>query len=251
MKCKNCGADLSIENNFCPFCGTENQEFVQHREDMESFKGKFHKTQEDVYTSTKRFTKFSIKIAMIAVLVACNLIFIVMNVRIYDVEYFFERLSVTSSEDKHNEVLGQLEDSQLFYQINGYYYANDLYNLPYTNEYTRVCNASYSYARLYENVMNIALGNIDSYTSESYYVEAIAESLDNIYTIKGEERYYEEANMEEHNESIEKMLEESLLLLHTYLHISEEELATFEEMTPASRQSCIEVAVLLLEEVAN
>lgn len=35
MKCKNCGAELTMLEKFCPNCGTPNEQSQQHIKDMD------------------------------------------------------------------------------------------------------------------------------------------------------------------------------------------------------------------------
>lgn len=45
MKCKNCGAELTMLEKFCPNCGTPNEQSQQHIKDMEHYEHEFSDTQ--------------------------------------------------------------------------------------------------------------------------------------------------------------------------------------------------------------
>ena len=48
MKCKNCNANLQIEDEKCPYCGAENPFAKKHRADMKKYAGEFASTREEV-----------------------------------------------------------------------------------------------------------------------------------------------------------------------------------------------------------
>ncbi len=44
MKCPNCGANLTIDDEVCSFCGVENPYAEKHREEMRKFTRDFNRT---------------------------------------------------------------------------------------------------------------------------------------------------------------------------------------------------------------
>lgn len=58
MKCKNCGAELTMLEKFCPNCGTPNEQSQQHIKDMEHYEHEFSDTQKEVVRNSKWFIKY-------------------------------------------------------------------------------------------------------------------------------------------------------------------------------------------------
>ena len=70
MKCQSCGANLQIDNAFCPYCGAVNPVASKHREDMKKYANDYKKTKEEVVRNTRRFNKKTFRITAIAVTIA-------------------------------------------------------------------------------------------------------------------------------------------------------------------------------------
>lgn len=49
MKCDFCGANLTIDDEVCPYCHTPNTHYVKHREDMHRYEQDYQSTKTEVY----------------------------------------------------------------------------------------------------------------------------------------------------------------------------------------------------------
>ncbi|MGN0156099.1 MAG: hypothetical protein ACI39N_02540, partial [Lachnospiraceae bacterium] len=78
MKCKYCGANLAIEDEKCPFCGKPNPFMTKHRSEMKRFTKEFEKTKSEVIEKSNRFNSWTIRVTVIAVLVALNVTVLLM-----------------------------------------------------------------------------------------------------------------------------------------------------------------------------
>ena len=54
MKCKQCGAAITLDVNFCPYCGTENSQYKLQRKQMFHLKRDYEKTKEKVLKENQR-----------------------------------------------------------------------------------------------------------------------------------------------------------------------------------------------------
>lgn len=70
MKCSNCGNNLTIDNEVCPYCGSKNPYAVKHREDMKRFSQDYDDTKKEVVEKSGRFNERTFKIAIVAVTIA-------------------------------------------------------------------------------------------------------------------------------------------------------------------------------------
>ena len=55
MKCPHCGAQIGLEEKYCPFCGLPNEFARKHQEDMDRYEQEFQQTQSEVYQKTRHF----------------------------------------------------------------------------------------------------------------------------------------------------------------------------------------------------
>lgn len=63
MKCKYCGADLTMEDEVCPFCHNPNPYYVKHREDMHRYEQDYQETKSDVYETAGKTSRKATQIA--------------------------------------------------------------------------------------------------------------------------------------------------------------------------------------------
>lgn len=78
MKCTSCGYNLGLEDNWCPHCGTKNMQAAMHNQDMEIFNKEFEETLDEVKNNSRKFNYFTVKITVIAALVALIAITIIL-----------------------------------------------------------------------------------------------------------------------------------------------------------------------------
>ena len=73
MKCPHCGAQIGLEEKYCPFCGLPNEFARKHQEDMDRYEQEFQQTQSEVYQKTRHFTSLTVPLTVIFVLILLNL----------------------------------------------------------------------------------------------------------------------------------------------------------------------------------
>ncbi len=249
MKCKNCGADLTIEDNFCSFCGTENPAFAQHREDMKRYQDEFRKTKTDVYKTTGKITGFSVKIAIIAVEIVVIFLICYMNVGIYGLEYALSGVKLSMNSAQHIENIESMIENQQYYELNQYDYMYDFYMDETFNEYNAILQATRYYTYIYKNVMESIDIEASYYSGIEYSADNIQDYLEYFYSILNEDRWYDESQYtEEHVATIYDILDRTNLILEVYLEIPGETIDDFQTMTAAQRQIVIEDAITAVRE---
>ena len=75
MKCPHCGAQIGLEEKYCPFCGLPNEFARKHQEDMDRYEQEFQQTQSEVYQKTRHFTSLTVPLTVIFVLILLNIVF--------------------------------------------------------------------------------------------------------------------------------------------------------------------------------
>ena len=66
MKCDFCGANLTIDDEVCPYCHTPNTHYVKHREDMHRYEQDYQSTKTEVYETAGKTSKKATQIAVLA-----------------------------------------------------------------------------------------------------------------------------------------------------------------------------------------
>ena len=75
MKCPHCGAQIGLEEKYCPFCGLPNEFARKHQEDIDRYEQEFQQTQSEVYQKTRHFTSLTVPLTVIFVLILLNYCF--------------------------------------------------------------------------------------------------------------------------------------------------------------------------------
>lgn len=79
MKCNFCGANLTLKDETCPYCGHPNEAAKEHIEAMRRYKQDYAEVREEVYETTHRFaakSALSIFIVVLVILNVCAVIFL-------------------------------------------------------------------------------------------------------------------------------------------------------------------------------
>lgn len=107
MKCKYCGADLTIDDEVCPFCHNPNPYYVKHREDMHRYEQDYQETKSDVYETAGKTSRKATRIAILAVLGGLFLGTVVLNTNIWTVERMIQRHKIRNNISTHLTKLDQ------------------------------------------------------------------------------------------------------------------------------------------------
>ena len=164
MKCKFCGSNLGIEDEFCPHCGKPNDQFEGNRAEMKEYKEEFEKTKEEVKESSKTNSRIG---RLIVIGVLCAIIF-VMLIRIHDFNDFDTRERkrnkkiedyVSEHKDEIDATLAELENNRDYLALD-YFVLNYRLrsNSDYYSEYGKVFTASIQYRAIHDDILNIMDG---------------------------------------------------------------------------------------------
>ncbi|MBP5280476.1 MAG: zinc ribbon domain-containing protein [Erysipelotrichaceae bacterium] len=159
VNCKNCGAPLSLNDAFCPHCGTPNPEAQEHLKKLAKLDRDYRKTRSEVITEVKKTKKGYGLLIVLIVLMLANLIIIPFYGASYEIadRINASRYSEEETRAKMDELLekGEYEEFYLYF---------DRYNVKYDQyrEYNTVAYLS-SY---YSTVLNYLSDYL--YAKESY-----------------------------------------------------------------------------------
>lgn len=248
MKCNNCGSDMSIEDVKCRHCGTDNPYYKKHRADMRRYKEKFEKTRSDVYEKTGHFTKATVKITAIAILITLNLIVLFVFIDAWNISFSITKFQRGHQADEHRAKLSELEREGDYIGFNSYYDIKSLYGVDSLDEFDKIKAVCMFYDGIYDSIMKMAVEK-DSYQNPQECAEIINENLNNIYKYMEIKEYdIEESYSEVHMQAMQDALDQVYALLFAYCNISREDLDHFSDLSPAKRQLLIEEGVSIYED---
>lgn len=248
MKCNSCGSNLTIDDEVCSFCGAANPFAAKHRQQMRHFTREFNKTKSDVLNTSKHQSKLFVKITLIAVLVAVNMIVWFAIGNFYSVESFFNARKINAHYTEHKAILDEYEKNRQYLALAAYYDRNDLYDSDKFDEYRQVVNTCNYYSSIYRNLIEVVMGTEYDYMTKEDKVERISEDLEYMYKYSKPTEYSDEEQYAPvHQECMNDLISDTEALLQAYFEIPEEDIAQFESLSKAKRQIIMEEGLVLYE----
>ena len=248
MKCEYCGANLTIDDEVCSFCGSANPFAVKHRKEMHHFTREFNKTKSAVLRESKYQTKWAVKITLIAIMLAANLLVWFFIGNSYDIEQFVVSYKVNAQYSTHKKAMDEYEANREYIALSYYYNENQLYFSERFKEYRAVSDVCSQYSSIYRNLMGIVTKESDEYYSHEKQVEYISDQLDYLYRASVKSTYDDaEKYAPVHQECMDDVVAQVELLIQTYLGVSDEDIAGFREMSKARRQIVMEEGLKFYE----
>ncbi len=246
MKCEYCGNNLQIEDKVCPFCGKPNPFAKQHQKEMDRFSKKFEKTRADVLEQSARFNRRTVRITILAILVALCAVFAFLCVRADDIRYARQEKAV---ENNARSISAKIEDFMKEGDCSGLYRYLSVNRYSYSDalqEYDAVYSVAMYYDRFYENLMILNAKSRDSarytYYKETELLENITNAIRRIRENMEENKYHPEMHTEDKMAFMEGACEKVQAMLRGYLHLTEEEAAQIFTLTPARLNVMLEEA---------
>lgn len=242
MKCPNCGANLTIDDEVCSFCGVESPFAEKHREEMKHFTRDFNRTKSQVLEKTQSHSKFVAKITLIAVMIVLNLVVWMLAADGYEVERFVINRRISADYQVHKAELDKLEEERNFTGFYVYYYENHLYYSDLFEEYRAAYNVANNYEVVYNYIMElITENNEDSYYTDERKVEMLAQQIEYLYKYSKPGEYSDMTQYsQKHQEFMDAAMEQTEELIQTYLNIPKEKIEEFRELSTARRQIMME-----------
>ena len=85
VNCKNCGAPLTLNDAFCPHCGTPNPEAQEHLKKLQQLDQRFEDASLEVAAEVKKSRKGYGILLILVMLLLANLVIFVMHGMTYDI----------------------------------------------------------------------------------------------------------------------------------------------------------------------
>ena len=246
MKCRNCGSNLTIDDEVCSFCGNKNPFAVKHRAEMRRFTKEFNETKEEVLKKSGILNKWAVKITIIATLIALNCLVMFALTYSYEIENLFINRHVKANYDFYKSTLDELEESRNYIGFYEFYNENSLYRSDLFYEYGAVEGICGNYLNVYKYVLTVVTEEDDGtdYNSHERKIEYIAEEMEYAYKY-GKPREY--SNMERyiptHQACMDDAIEQMEDLIQVYFNIPDEDMERFSEISTARRQIIMEEGI--------
>lgn len=159
VNCKNCGAPLSLNDAFCPHCGTANPEAQEHLKKLQQLDAQFEDASREVATEVKKSKKGYGILLILVMLLLANLVVLVLHQASYDIAD-----GIIAGKMTESEIKAKLDE---FLEAGEYIGMNlfmDKFSLSYRDyeDYSKI-----SYLASYQNRMTEAM-TLYLYGTENY-----------------------------------------------------------------------------------
>lgn len=251
MKCDYCGADLTIEDEVCPFCHQPNPYYVKHREDMHHYEQDYQETKSDVYETAGKTSRKATRVAVLAVLAGIFLGMVVLNANTWNLEKAIKIHQARKNLATHLEKLDQYIADEDWISYSMYIDTNELYyyGLDELEDYRYFRQLADNYQYVYEACMHLVDYKNQDEMEYYYYtpdrcMEQIADGLESMYQFIKEDEYstYYEI-YQNHRDWCDALLADTEQLVQAYIGV-DEEMITSGEIRKLSKTKLI----VLLEE---
>lgn len=249
MKCPSCGSNLTIDDEKCLFCGTDNPFAVKHRKEMRHFTKEFNETKEAVMEKSYHVNRWAVKVTLIAILVAANLAVLFFINNIYDFEDFFRERELKNNYAIHKEQLDKMEENRDYIAFACYWTDYNMYSCDVFDEFYLVSQACNSFSYLYQNTMDIVTKEESEYYSHEDRIEHVAEQIEYVYKYANKRDYVDEEQYKpQHQECLDDLVEDMEAFVQTYYGLTDEQIESFEELSKARRQILLEEGIKQYEQ---
>lgn len=240
MKCEQCGGPITLEEEFCPYCGALNQAARQHLEDMKHYQNEYESTRSEVLGNAARQGTRHARLMAILALIALNVFVFVLQAKAYDIGYFIEEKSARLKASSYEEKMAELEVDGNYKDMYEYYDRHYLYSASdELQSYQSVVSMSYAYQRFMRYVYYLDNDKAKSYTPRNTALEYTASSACDFYDRWNEqnrEYYRQEEFSGSHLKAMQDMKDKIETTLKTYCHLTDEDI---EKLPETDKQSLL------------
>lgn len=248
MKCTFCGGPLTLKDEKCPYCGAPNPDILKHRSDMKHYQSEFKKTQDDVYTTTHKFTSFSVRTSIIAFLVILNVAALILIGSAWPIYKSVTKSTLHKNEAVHKKTMDDLIKDEKYIELNAYFNSNNLYLGDEFDTYTAITRVSDSYNSIFNSINSMINPELSSSWSPRYLVSSLSSYYE---TISGEYFLYEGKYLNEHFAALDDIDQKIQLLLTSFCKLTKEDLSTLPNLSANGIQDLLERRLDIHEEETN
>lgn len=246
MKCESCGAALSLEVKFCPYCGKENVAAKKHVSDMAYYQGAFEETKKNVYEKTNTYTHNTVKIAVVAVLAIVWVGTLILAASGYNMREAIQDAKNASNYKQIEEQIWDYLENEEYYALAIYCYENDIntYDSKFES-FEPILRLTNQYQYVYESLLGILTPSQYDLEYQDRNVGYLSDYIDSFYKCYNDDwedmnydNRYDMSIMQPEMDKVEQKLQ---VLLRATVGLTEEEASKLADMTTGQR-------IILLEE---
>ncbi|MCR4633618.1 MAG: zinc ribbon domain-containing protein [Erysipelotrichaceae bacterium] len=222
VNCKNCGAPLSLNDAYCPHCGTPNPEAQEHLKKLKELDRSFKKTRLEVVDEVKKSKKGYGLLVILTMVLLANLVLIPFHEASYEIA---DRIIASKmTEEQIKEKMDAFLENRDYIEMSVF---ARKFPLPY-HEFGAYNQVIY-FAELYERIIDDVS---DYFYGKDLYSDPLMDSCKRIKEFKDEyERLQKRNNYPETKSYIEDMNEEADLYLKATLKLNDEDLASIKDLS--------------------
>ena len=222
VNCKNCGAPLSLDTPVCPHCGTPNPEAAEHLKKLAQLDKQYRKTRYEVEKEVRKTNKGYKLLIILIILMLANFLLIPVYGMSYDIA---DRINASKfSKEEIQTTMDELLEKGEYAEFYLYY---DRYNLRYDEfrDYNQIAYLSSDYSNLCKHLSEFIYG------TDSYY-DPLVRVCQDIKDYSDSYKMYQRREMSDFTSGhIERLNSEFELLLKTYLHFTDDDIAMINDMS--------------------
>lgn len=235
MKCPHCGNNLNIEDRFCPYCGKPNEFAVKHQEEMDRYEKDYQETRENVLEKSSRFNRHTVRITIIAVMIALIAVAGFLLARADDIRWWQLEKTVEAEAPMHREAINEIMENRDYMALYSYMNRNRITYTSTLREFDAVYDTTSRYRMLYDNLMILEAkkngeGNYSYYT-ETELIENISREVKAIYEYMEPQEYNAEAWEGDKMEYMEDLRDHVETMVSGYFGLSPDEAKEMRSMT--------------------
>lgn len=241
MKCKNCGGEVRLEDLYCPYCGSPNEEALKHARDMQHYQNEFQQTKEDVIERAGRQSRTAVRIAVTAVLLLSIAANIFIQTNSYAIHQMWKDLRSRGNEDLYRQRIEAFMAEEDYTGLSSYCRNIDLYTYrDLYDEYYPVVQAANTYRYTCEQIMRVI--NHGKYSSPELYMRYAAQYIQDFYESLDPDKYsyYDSWQNPEIQKQIDNIVEDMEAVLIAYLSMTPEEAKSMRTISQGNRTILVE-----------
>lgn len=248
MKCPGCGANLGLEDKFCPYCGTANPHAQQHQAEMQHFQHEFEITKERVEERANRFAGLAVPATILGIAVALLIASVILSMNAYQIG---SSIRTRRLAEKGTELRTRIEtalDERDYGFIEALYNNQNLYLLSSSygdhqvlKDYEMIFRACRYYEWIAAVIADLPGRSGYRFSPERIKetCEYLAENLHELYTLEDKNWYDESCLTEEKLDQIHRIQEQMSALLITYADFTAEEIVQIPEQSEGKIQNIL------------
>ena len=248
MKCPGCGANLGLEDQFCPYCGTANPHALQHQAEMQNFRHEFEKTRDRVEERANRFAGFAVPLTILGIAVALLIASLIFSMNAYQIGKSIRTRHLAAQGAELRARIENALDERDYGFIEALYTNQDLYLLTssYGNnqvlkDYDMIFRACEYYEWAEATIADLPGRSGYRFSAERIRetCEYLADNLHSLYTLENKNWYDESCRTADKLEQLHMIQGQMSALLMTYAGFSEEETARIPDQSEEKLQEIL------------